>query len=96
MILKINVAELVSQDRFEVSLNGTSLSTETCRRTPRWNNAYTGQWLEFDLDGLRPTKGTNKVQFVLHSRPDDFEGEIRVDDVELIIEYGVFPTQKSS
>ena len=96
MILKINVAELVSQDRFEVSLNGTSLSTETCRRTPRWHDAYTGQWLEFDLDGLRPTKGTNKVQFVLHSRPDDFEGEIRVDDVELIIEYGVFPTQKSS
>ncbi len=91
MTLKINVGELVFQDQFRVSLNGVSLESETCRRTPRPHDAYTGQWLEFELEQVRPNRGVNTLQFALDSRPDGFEGSISVDDVELIIEYGIFP-----
>jgi len=92
LTLRINVGELVGQDQFSVSLNGASLASEACRRTPRWHAAYTGQWLEYDLVGVRPRQGANTLQFVLSERPKDFDGAITIDDVELIVEYGVFPT----
>ncbi|MBT4612543.1 MAG: hypothetical protein HOC05_21035 [Gemmatimonadetes bacterium] len=91
LTLRINVGELVGQDQFSVSLNGESLASETCRRTPRWHDAYTGQWLEYDLVGVRPRQGSNTLHFVLSERPKDFVGAITIDDVELIVEYGVFP-----
>ena len=42
MRLKINVADLVPPDRFEISLNGVSLASEPCRRSPRWHDAFSG------------------------------------------------------
>ena len=69
-----------------------SRARSACRRRPRWHDAYTGQWLEYDLVGVRPRQGSNTLQFVLSERPKDFEGAIAIDDVELIVEYGVFPT----
>ena len=91
IILKVNVAELVTRDRFHISLNGVPLDSQPCRRTPRWYDAYTGQWLEFDLNQVRPRRGANTLQFALRERPDGFGGGISIDDVELIVEYDLFP-----
>ena len=91
MVLKINVSDLVTQDRFETNLNGVSLESEPCRRTARTYDAYTGVWLEFDLNQVRPRRGANTLQFSLRERPDGFGGGISIDDVELIVEYDVFP-----
>jgi len=90
MALKINVADLVVADTFEVSLNGVSLDSETCRRSPRWHDAFTGVWLEFTLNKVRPHRGVNTLQFALRERPTDFGGGISIDDVELIVEYDLF------
>ena len=91
MVLKINVSDLVTQDRFEINLNGVSLESEPCRRTARTYDAYTGVWLEFDLNQVRPRRGANTLQFSLRERPDGFGGGISIDDVELIVEYDLFP-----
>ena len=90
MRLKINVADLVPPDRFEISLNGVSLASEPCRRSPRWHDAFSGVWMEFDLTKVRPVRGANTLQFALRERPGGFEGEISIDDVELIVEYDVY------
>ena len=87
MRLKINVADLVPADDFEVSLNGVSLESEPCRRQPRWHDAFTGVWMEFELNKVRPHRGPNSLQFALRERPEGFEGEISIDDVEIIVEY---------
>ena len=52
--LRINVADLVPPDDFEISLNGVSLDSEPCRRSPRWHDAFTGVWLEYELNEVRP------------------------------------------
>jgi hypothetical protein len=90
MRLRINVADLVPADDFEIRLNGVSLESQPCRRSPRWHDAFTGVWLEYELNDLRPVKGSNTLQFVLRQRPADFAGEISIDDVELIVEYDLY------
>jgi len=91
MMLKISVSDLVTADRLEISLNGVSLASEPCRRTARNYDAYTGVWLEIDLNEVRPRRGANTLQFSLLARPADFGGGISIDDVELIVEYDLFP-----
>ena len=90
MRLKINVADLVPPDRFEVSLNGVSLASEPCRRSPRWHDAFTGVWMEFELNKVRPVRGANTLQFALRERPEGFAGQISIDDVEIIVEYDLY------
>lgn len=46
--------------------------------------------MEFDLTKVRPVRGANTLQFALRERPGGFEGEISIDDVELIVEYDVY------
>ncbi|MBQ41229.1 MAG: hypothetical protein CME15_02105, partial [Gemmatimonadetes bacterium] len=87
MRLKINVSDLVPADDFEVSLNGVSLESEPCRKSPRWHDAFTGVWMEFELNKVRPHRGPNSLQIALRERPEGFEGEISIDDVEIIVEY---------
>ena len=91
--LKINVADLVPADVFDVRLNGVCLASEPCRRYPRWHDAYIGTWLEFELNTVRPVRGTNTLQFALRERPASLEGEISIDDVELIVEYDLYAAQ---
>jgi hypothetical protein len=95
MCLKISVADLVPADVFEVHLNGVCLESEPCRRQPRWHDAYTGLWMEFELNSVRPVKGPNTLQFALRERPADLEGEISIDDVELIVEYDLYAAQNT-
>ena len=94
--LKINVADLVPADVFDVRLNGVCLASEPCRRYPRWHDAYIGTWMEFELNTVRPVRGTNTLQFALRERPASLEGEISIDDVELIVEYGLYAAQNET
>jgi hypothetical protein len=91
--LKLAVSNLVSADRLEVRLNGQSLAGEPCRRVPlRWLDPYSGQWLVFELERVRPSQGRNLLEVALRSRPAGLEGGIAVQDVEVLVEYGVFPS----
>ncbi|HJN30621.1 MAG TPA: hypothetical protein QF604_22165 [Candidatus Latescibacteria bacterium] len=94
--LKINVADLVPADVFDVRLNGVCLASEPCRRYPRWHDAYIGTWMEFELNTVRPVRGTNTLQFALRERPASLEGEISIDDVELIVEYDLYAAQNET
>jgi hypothetical protein len=90
MRLILNVADLVPADQFEVSLNGVSLESESCRSRPRWHDAFTGVWQEFDLQTVRPVRGANTLQFALRERPEGLGGGISIDDVEIIVEYDLY------
>ncbi len=91
--LRIGVSNLVSADRLEVRLNGAPLATESCRRAPiRFRDPYAGQLLEFHLEKVRPQKGRNVLEISLQDRPAGFEGGIVVEDVEILVEYGTYPT----
>ncbi len=91
--LKINITDLVSADQLRISLNGRSLAQETClrdyssRTTPYW-----GQWLEFHLQDVRPRKGRNLLEIVLDQRAEGLVSPLRVQDVEIIVEYGSYPS----
>jgi hypothetical protein len=52
-------------------------------------------WIEFELNSVRPVRGPNTLQFALRERPTDLEGEISIDDVELIIEYDLYAAQNT-
>lgn len=94
--LKLGISNLVTADQLEVHLNGASLWAEPCRRTPlRSLDPYSGQWLEFQLDKIRPQKGHNILEISLKGRPDGFGGRATVEDVEIIIEYSAYPATSS-
>ena len=91
--LRIGVSNLVSADRLEVRLNGARLDTGSCRRAPiRSRDPYAGQLLEFELERVRPRKGRNVLEISLQKRPPGFEGGIVVEDVEIFVDYGTYPT----
>ena len=90
--LKLGIHNLVSADRLEILLNGESLVAQSCQRTfigPL--GPYSGQWLEFDLEEVRPHKGDNLLEITLKERPANFAGGVRVEDVEIIVEYSAYP-----
>ena len=94
VVLKLGVTNLVSADRFEVWLNGKSLSGEACQRTGIHSiDPYAGLWLEFHLEQLRPQKGENLLEVSLQERPEKMEGGVTVEDVELIVEYDTYPAR---
>ena len=91
--LKINITNLVSADRLSMSLNGRSLAAETCRRSPAGKHVpYAGLWLTFHLQEELPRKGRNVLEIALLGRPDGLAGEVTVEDVEVTVEYGAYPS----
>ena len=69
--LRINIADLVTADRITLLLNGRSLEGERCVRSPSTAlEPYKGQWLEFDLQHVRPRKGENLLEIALENRAD--------------------------
>ena len=92
ILLRINVDNIVGADRLTVNLNGHSLAEEKCLRTPSLTlTPYQGLWLEFDLRTVRPVKGDNVLEISLDERPPELESGICIDDVEMIIRYGLHP-----
>ncbi len=91
--LKINIADLVLADQLTVLLNGQSLAEETCLRSYGLHIApYVGQWLEFELKKVRPRRGQNRLEIVLNRRAEGLVSPLRVEDVEIIVEYGSYPS----
>ncbi|MBI4552740.1 MAG: hypothetical protein HY710_10795 [Candidatus Latescibacteria bacterium] len=90
--LRIGVSNSVSADVLDVWLNGQSLAAERGTRAAiRSLDPYSGLWLEFDLDRVRPQQGQNLLELSLRGRPPGLEGGITVEDVEVIVEYGTYP-----
>jgi len=91
--LKIRIYDLVSQDGLTFWLNGQSLNGETCLRqygepfTP-----YNHMWLEFDLRRVRPKKGHNLLEIQLDQRVEGLVSPLIVDNVEILVEYGPYPS----
>ena len=93
VVLRLNIASLVTGDRLVLRLNGESLEGEVWRRWHSHNLApYSGQWLEIELTRVMPRRGTNVLDVSLEARPKDLFGAITVEDVEMIVEYGPYPT----
>ena len=93
VLLKINVSSLIGADRLTLLLNGRSLAGESCLRSYGGViNPFYGQWLEFQLQDVRPVKGPNVLQISLDGRPEGLEGGVTVEDVEVIVEYGPYPS----
>ncbi len=90
--LKILIARLVSAHKLTLLLNGESIARENLRRDYGDKvGPYLGQWLEFDLQDVRPRKGDNVLEISLDDRPETLAGPITIEDVEVVIEYGAYP-----
>jgi hypothetical protein len=94
--LKINFGDMISADRIGVWLNGESLADETCLRDYGGTGLavipYSGQWIEFHLEKVLPRKGENTLEIVLESRPERVGSTMQIEDVEIIIQYGSYPS----
>ena len=91
--LKLRLDNLVSADKLTILLNGKSLAGETCLRTCGGSIApYRGQWLEFHLTDVRPVQGSNLLEISLDARPPRLEGGISVEECEVRVEYGPYPS----
>ena len=91
--LRLNISNIVSEDRLTVLLNGESLTQETCLRD--YGNPfgpYSAQWLEFHLKKVRPRKGQNILEISLDSRPEGIGVGIKVEEMEVYVEYGSYPS----
>ena len=53
---------------------------------------YSGQWLEIDLERVRPVQGRNRLEIALTSRPTDLVSAVTLEDVEMTVDYGVYPS----
>jgi hypothetical protein len=84
--LLVKVRNLVNTDVLKIELNGVSLSDEPTRRT---SHRYEFQWLEFTLCRQRPRQGQNLLGVTLESRPPGLEGGVTIDQVEVLVEYGL-------
>lgn len=90
--LRLNISNTVSEDRFTLLLNGQSLSEEACRRLYGTEIGPRGMWLELDLKDVRPVKGRNVLEISLDGRPAELEGWVALEEVEVVVEYGPYPS----
>ncbi|MSO23006.1 MAG: hypothetical protein EXQ58_07090 [Acidobacteria bacterium] len=92
--LRLQIDNLVSADHLTILLNGKSLAGETCLRDYGDRvAAYQGQWLEFHLQAVRPQKGKNILEISLDKRPANLTAGISVEHVEVLVEYGPYPSR---
>ena len=92
--LKLQIRDLVSEDELIIKLNGKSLDDQPCvRGYANVTSPYQGQWVNFNLMEYMPVKGQNTLELTLVSRPDQLEADILLEDVELVIKYGSYPSR---
>jgi len=91
--LRLNIHDLVSADRLTILLNGQSLEREICLRTFGAEiSPYSGQWLEFHLQEVLPRQGENLLQVSIEERAEGLVSPLRIDQVEIVVEYGPYPS----
>ena len=91
--LWVSFANLASGDRLTVLLNGQSLADETCLRDFGRDAGPAALYsLEFHLRRVRPHRGRNVLEVSLDGRPDELIGGVTVQDVEITVEYGPYPS----
>ena len=91
--LKINITDLLADDRLTIRLNGRSLENEPCRRSfLNYIDAWMGQWIEFTLEDARPCKGRNVLEILLDERAPGMASKLMVEDVEVVVEYHPYPS----
>ncbi len=92
--LIITIEQLCSADQLTLLLNGKSLAGETCMRSQAADFVpYTGLKLEFELEKVRPKKGHNVLEISLDKRPEGLEGKITITNLEVLVEYGSYPSR---
>ena len=94
VLLRVNLENTASGDDVAMALNGASLAGETAVRSYGGLVApYESQWLEIELERVRPRRGHNIFEVTLHSRPEDLDGGISVVDFEVVVNFGPHPTR---
>jgi hypothetical protein len=83
--LRVRLMGSTTHDSMTVSINGTKLPWETCRRTEHGGYFYT--WLEFTLAPGVLRKGRNEVGVAVHSRPSNLAVDVVLQGVELVVSY---------
>ena len=97
VLLRIGISDLLGADQLDIRLNGAPLENEVTTRKPLQRvDPYGGQFLEIDLRTVRPRQGDNLLDIALVSRPVNISSDLSVEDVEMIISYGMFPTHVDS
>ena len=96
-LLRVNLQNSVSADDVAMALNGDPLEGETAALSYGGLVApYESQWLEIELEKVRPQKGRNILEVTLHSRPEDLFGDITVVDFEVVVHFGPYPSRPGS
>jgi hypothetical protein len=91
--LKIQMYDLVTADKIEFLLNGQSLESQTClRQYGEHFTPYNGMWLDFELREIRPRRGHNLLEITLLQRAEGLKSALVIEDVEIIVEYGSYPS----
>ena len=89
VVLRINLANVVTADNVTLALNGNPLALENAVRSYGGIVApYESQWLEIELDRVRPRRGRNTLEVALRSRPEHLYGGITVVDLEVVVDFG--------
>jgi len=82
--LRLRVTNLVGADAFAVAANGADLGDRLCART---THCYRHQWLEYHLKRDDVRQGENLLAFTLKSRPEGLAGGVRVEEIEILVQY---------
>jgi hypothetical protein len=90
--LRLAITDVLAADRLDIRLNGAALDDEVCTRSGILSiEPYMGQWLNYDLQKVRPRQGDNVLEIALLSRPTNISSDLVVESLEVVIRYGMFP-----
>ena len=51
-------------------------------------------WLVVQLQNVRPRRGENLPELTLQERPPCLWGKVTLDDMEVIVKYGTYPSRQ--
>ena len=91
--LRLNISNIVTQDRLKLELNGQPLETQSLTRDIGRHDAARGQWLSFELVGVLPKTGQNTLTLTLLGRPEGLAGSLTVEEVEVVVRYSPHPSR---
>ena len=91
-ILRIQFSGIVSADKLTLTLNGQTLSGETCYRYRRHTFFPYNQWWDIHLREVLPVRGSNLLEISLDERPPQLASTVKIEDVEIVVEHSPYPT----